>query len=622
MDTLCETRVGPDAFQHLRVLHMNGMEDVTDLEKLGSMPSLEKLILSDFENLNEFPEVIRKFSNLRQLCFLDYYEFDLPDWLGELVRLENLRLTCYELVLPSPVGALPSLRRLSLECSSNANSLELITNLQSLENLSLKMDDDTALPLAITALTRLTTLKLLGTLNYSLPKEFNIRCCPQLKLLRLSGYLIESWDKTRLPKMEKVAWAIFEAKAPFSWAGAPQSMHPTIVNIAEPGLSLEQHSLDMRGGANTDTDAGPAQFGSAMAAHTDSLKILRPQPRYWPPPLLPYSNIGRQAALEQVQEPPPEDVLNVDSACELSPEEATHMETVDEGVSDADAEHEQIGGAMSVAADGLVLLRPQLSHRLMPPPLSTNLGRQATLEQDPEPIPEPASYVDRAFKITPEGAVHAEAVDEVRSDTDAGPRQIEPAMAVPAHSVVPFADFTQPLVAASTTPRQHEPSGTAAGGRRSTKGQELCCMKCTHMDQRPVPLKKHVCPLKDKKWEDIERETGRKSRGLKKRGRQAALEQAPEQLPEHAPYVEPARGIRSLDKDNKMVEKLRTVVSAMERLGEIPKMLEDDSKKFEPKDLQRMSIKMEDRYDALREELSGLCQLLGVDITTMLRVKD
>jgi hypothetical protein len=121
--------------QCLESLVIEGPADLADAAECR--PSLKRLILS---NSRGIPDWVRHCSNLETL----YIQFDeachMPEWLGDLTQLKNLRLRGPLLSVPRSIGRLQDLKMLAFEGAAFETLPEELMNCQTLSSLSISMN--------------------------------------------------------------------------------------------------------------------------------------------------------------------------------------------------------------------------------------------------------------------------------------------------------------------------------------------------------------------------------------------------------------------------------------------------------------------------------------------------
>ena len=121
--------------------------------------------------LDQFPESIKKLTWIRKLNIGKNKITCIPDWIGDLVELRDLRMHCNPLqAIPNNIGKLTKLKGLSLsECTETCN-YDVIGALVNLEELVLGRLGLTQVPCWIRKFTKLRNLQLYGNELTTLPE--------------------------------------------------------------------------------------------------------------------------------------------------------------------------------------------------------------------------------------------------------------------------------------------------------------------------------------------------------------------------------------------------------------------------------------------------------------------
>ena len=142
--------------------------------------------------LTEVPEKVRKLKGLKTLNLSVNFNLPLlPEWIGELSKLEELNLERMNLKgLPNSIGKLKELRRIIVKGSSLWDLPDSFGNLAKLEYLNLDYNDITELPDSICDLKKLSRFNINYNSLTNLPKDIgNLK---NLKNLNISGNRLES----------------------------------------------------------------------------------------------------------------------------------------------------------------------------------------------------------------------------------------------------------------------------------------------------------------------------------------------------------------------------------------------------------------------------------------------
>ncbi|MBD0841516.1 hypothetical protein [Streptomyces sp. TRM68416] len=187
-------------FPNLRFLSLEGTEVGRIDERIGELTSLEVLRL-DHAALTELPDSIGRLPNLRRLDISNNAFTALPDSLGDLDRLEVLRagrLTC---PLPASLARLGSLRHLSLPHLHHGlhddspaplvDFPDLVLRLTGLRSLDLSDTWLASVPDDLLNLTELEELYLARSLSDRVTRLPDLARLPRLRALRLSGHTPE-----------------------------------------------------------------------------------------------------------------------------------------------------------------------------------------------------------------------------------------------------------------------------------------------------------------------------------------------------------------------------------------------------------------------------------------------
>ncbi|CAI5962616.1 unnamed protein product [Closterium sp. NIES-65] len=134
---------------------------VSELPPFCHLTSLEALFLLDCYSFGGLPEGFCRLTALRVLCFASAGGLALPEDVGALARLEDLRLCdCQPQPLPTSFADLSSLTSLELNaCGFEAELPDALGDLSSLRELKIIDVLVTTLPRSLTKLTALQTLE-------------------------------------------------------------------------------------------------------------------------------------------------------------------------------------------------------------------------------------------------------------------------------------------------------------------------------------------------------------------------------------------------------------------------------------------------------------------------------
>jgi Leucine-rich repeat (LRR) protein len=161
------------AMPTLKVLDVSGNTKLKSLPDLGNLHSMEILDISDLP-LKKIPNFIRRYSNLRELLiggiyretaigFLsDYFikSLAIPEWLGELSKLEYLYMGRSVSKIPKSIDNLSNLKKIDIWESKIKSLPESFGKLSSLVELSIHASNIHHLPQSFGNLTNLLKLEL------------------------------------------------------------------------------------------------------------------------------------------------------------------------------------------------------------------------------------------------------------------------------------------------------------------------------------------------------------------------------------------------------------------------------------------------------------------------------
>ncbi|KAH9288998.1 hypothetical protein KI387_033115, partial [Taxus chinensis] len=192
-----ELRTLPVSFKrlrHLQYLNLSGCKKLTwPLDILHNITRLQHFDISGCGRVLELPHQITNQASLRQLHMKDTSLRDVPSDIGQLSKLEVLKIGSPLLTsLPTSLGDLSSLTRLLIDDCLDLESLpESLGSLQRLEHLSILSCGVKSLPQGFRKLRNLQTLEISGCPVSQLDFEWESSSfLPMLKLIILSETLL------------------------------------------------------------------------------------------------------------------------------------------------------------------------------------------------------------------------------------------------------------------------------------------------------------------------------------------------------------------------------------------------------------------------------------------------